>query len=286
MPDINPAVEEWLTDHARRGCNPQSMFDAMLKEGFEPDMAGGVIQATFNGIQSKDPLPMGVEAIRPGEYQYDACPVSTDNVIRAFDRDVTVSMRCERPQIIAFDNVLSPEECAEVIERSRPRLKRSVTGAGAYNSLRTSDTAAFLPGEDKFIQRLEERFASLMNWPMANGEPLQVQRYKVTGEYKPHHDYFSPQQPGAIARGKDGGQRVATLIVYLNDVSQGGATQFPLLGLSVAAKQGGALYFRYMNGLRQLDALTLHAGAPVLAGEKWIVTKWVTERPLASRTGR
>ncbi|ANB77425.1 proline dioxygenase [Paraburkholderia phytofirmans OLGA172] len=286
MLDINAAVEEWLTDHASRGCNRQSMFDAMLKVGFEPERAAGVIDATFKGIQSKDPLPMGIEALRQGEYLYDACPVAADNVIRTFDRDVTVSMRCERPQIIAFDNVLSAEECAEVIERSRPRLKRSVTGVGVYNSIRTSDTAGFLPGEDAFIQRLEQRFASLMNWPVENGEPLQVQRYKVTGEYKPHHDYYSPQQPGAIVRGKDGGQRVATLIVYLNDVPQGGATQFPLLGLSITAKQGGALYFRYMNGQRQLDALTLHAGAPVLAGEKWIVTKWVTERPLESRARR
>jgi prolyl 4-hydroxylase len=230
MPDINPAVEEWLTDHANRGCNPQSMFEAMLKEGFEPGVASGVIRATFKGIQSNEPSSMGVEATRPGEYQYDACPVAAGNVVRAFDRDVTVSMRCERPQIIAFDNVLSPEECAEVIERSRPRLKRSATGAGAYNSIRTSDTAGLAPGEDAFIQRIEQRFASLMNWPVENGETLQVQRYKVTGEYKPHHDYYSPQQRGAIIRGKDGGQRVATLIVYLNDVPQGGTTQFPLLG--------------------------------------------------------
>ncbi|MFM0098465.1 2OG-Fe(II) oxygenase [Paraburkholderia nemoris] len=286
MPDINSAVEEWLTNHASRGCNPQSMFDAMLKAGFEPDMAGRAIGETFRGIRSKDPFPMGVEAIRPGEYQYDACPVSADNVIRAFDRDITVSMRCERPQIIAFDNVLSLDECAEVIERARPRLKRSATGVGIYNRIRTSDVAAFAPCEDAFIQRLEQRFASLMNWPIENGQALQVQRYKVTGEYKQHHDYYSPQQPGVMVRGRDGGQRVATLIVYLNDVPQGGATEFPLLGLSVAAKQGGALYFRYMNGQRQLDVLTLHAGAPVLGGEKWIITKWVTERPLESRARR
>jgi prolyl 4-hydroxylase len=108
---------------------------------------------------------------------------------------------------------------------------------------------------------------------------LQILHYGPTGEYRPHFDYFPPDQPGSAVHTARGGQRVATLVIYLNDVPGGGETIFPEAGLSVAAKQGGAVYFRYMNGQRQLDPLTLHGGAPVITGEKWIMTKWMRERP-------
>jgi prolyl 4-hydroxylase len=71
---------------------------------------------------------------------------------------------------------------------------------------------------------------------------------------------------------------VSTLIIYLNDVEEGGETVFPESGLSVSPRQGSGLYFEYCNHLGQLDPLSLHAGAPVIAGEKWIVTKWMRQR--------
>jgi prolyl 4-hydroxylase len=129
-------------------------------------------------------------------------------------------------------------------------------------------------------QRYRQRSAQAQS---ANGEALQVQHYRLAGEYRSHYDYYPPRRSGVIARGRKGGQRGATLIVYLNDPFEGGATHFPNIGLSVAARQGGGLYFRYMNARRQLDPLTEHAGMPVLAGEKWIITKWMTEHPQEAR---
>jgi prolyl 4-hydroxylase len=117
-----------------------------------------------------------------------------------------------------------------------------------------------------------------MNWPVENGEGLQILHYGTTGEYRPHFDYFPPDQAGSAVHTAHGGQRVATLVIYLNDVADGGETIFPEAGMSVAANKGGAVYFRYLNGQRQLDPLTLHGGAPVLGGDKWIMTKWMRER--------
>jgi prolyl 4-hydroxylase len=219
----------------------------------------------------------------PQEYRYDDAPVARGNTIHAHDRDVQVLTRCERPQVIVFANVLSAQECSEMIERSRHRLKRSTTvnpATGREDVIRnrTSGGIWYQRGEDALIERLEQRIASLMNWPVENGEGLQVLHYGPTGEYRPHFDYFPPDQPGSAVHTARGGQRVATLVIYLNDVPEGGETIFPEAGLSVAANRGGAVYFRYMNGQRQLDPLTLHGGAPVLAGEKWIMTKWVRER--------
>ncbi|MFM2463026.1 2OG-Fe(II) oxygenase [Paraburkholderia sp. RL17-368-BIF-A] len=300
MPVVDAAWQEWLRTNAARGCTIDSMIDAMVQTGFAADAAAQAVRGAFDafgvaasGSAASPVAAGGIEAALPqtapsapgGQrtpYAYDG-PVARGNTIRAFDRDVQVLMRCERPQVIVFANVLSPEECEEVIERSRHRLKRSTivdpaTGQEDVIRNRTSEGIWYQRGEDAFIERLDQRIASLMNWPVENGEGLQILHYGPTGEYRPHFDYFPPDQPGSTVHTARGGQRVATLVIYLNDVPDGGETIFPEAGLSVAAKQGGAVYFRYMNGQRQLDPLTLHGGAPVRAGDKWIMTKWMRER--------
>jgi prolyl 4-hydroxylase len=289
MPVVDAAWEGWLSSNVARGCSPDSMVDAMVQAGFAADAARAAVHRTF-GLSPANPVFAAAAATEaalakaaPQTYQYDELPVARGNVIRAHDRDVRVLMRCERPQVIVFGDVLSPDECAEMIERSRHRLKRSTTvnpATGKEDVIRnrTSEGIWYQRGEDAFIERMDRRIASLMNWPVENGEGLQILHYGTTGEYRPHFDYFPPDQPGSAVHTAQGGQRVATLVVYLNDVPDGGETIFPEAGMSVAARQGGAVYFRYMNGRRQLDPLTLHGGAPVLGGDKWIMTKWMRER--------
>jgi prolyl 4-hydroxylase len=307
MPVVDAAWEDWLATNANRGCTVDSMVESMVRAGFDVISASAAVQqavsaasagagsvagvstagvasiATTSGDTRADGGTQAslVKAAR-GEYQYDPSPVAGGNLIRAHDRDVKVLMRCERPQVIVFGDVLSADECGEMIERSRHRLKRSTTvnpdtGQEDVIRNRTSEGIWFQRGEDALIERLDQRIASLMNWPVGNGEGLQILHYNTSGEYRPHFDYFPPDQPGSAVHTARGGQRVATLIVYLNDVEEGGETIFPEAGLSVAGKQGGAVYFRYLNGLRQLDPLTLHGGAPVRGGDKWIMTKWMRE---------
>ncbi|MFP3566770.1 2OG-Fe(II) oxygenase [Paraburkholderia sp. SIMBA_030] len=289
MPVVDAAWEHWLGTNVERGCSMESMIDSMVQAGFAAEVASAAVHKAFGtNVATLATLAKGAtEAVlpkaAPQAYQYDNVPVARGNLIRAHDRDVRVLMRCERPQLIVFADVLSPDECREMIERSRHRLKRSTTvnpetGKEDVIRNRTSEGIWFQRGEDAFIERIDRRVSSLMNWPVENGEGLQVLHYNTDGEYQPHFDYFPPDQPGSAVHTAQGGQRVATLIVYLNDVADGGETIFPEAGFSVAAKQGGAVYFRYMNGQRQLDPLTLHGGAPVLGGDKWIMTKWMRER--------
>jgi prolyl 4-hydroxylase len=285
MPVVNAAVKAWLNSHVARDFTPAALVDAMVAAGFEPELAQAAVNASFDAaaaVHAKaSAAPCGIE-MNAGEYRYDPVPVAAGNLIRAWDRDVKVLMRSERPQIVAFANVMSDEECEEMIERSRPLLKRSTTvnpanGSNDVIPKRTSEGAWYHRGADPFIERLEKRFASLMNCPVENGEGLQVLRYRTGAEYRAHFDYFPPSQTGSAVHMARGGQRVATLVVYLNEVAVGGETFFPDAGISIGPSRGGAVYFRYMNLQRQLDPLSLHGGAPVQAGEKWIMTKWVRE---------
>ena len=290
MPVVDASWEAWLSSNVARGCSIDSMIDAMVQAGFATEAARAEVRKAF-GMNPADAgaasAAVATEATLDKTasqiYQYDESPVARGNVIRAHDRDVRVLMRCERPQVIVFGDVLSPDECDEMIERSRHRLKRSTTvnpATGKEDVIRnrTSEGIWYQRGEDAFIEKMDRRISSLMNWPVENGEGLQILHYGTTGEYRPHFDYFPPDQPGSAVHTAQGGQRVSTLVIYLNDVPDGGETIFPEAGMSVAAVKGGAVYFRYMNGQRQLDPLTLHGGAPVLGGDKWIMTKWMRER--------
>ena len=98
-------------------------------------------------------------------------------------------------------------------------------------------------------------------------------RYRPGAEYKPHHDYFDPVHPGTPRILERGGQRVGTLVMYLNTPDGGGATTFPDVGLEVAPVRGNAVFFSYDRA--HLSTKTLHGGAPVTAGEKWVATKWL-----------
>ena len=111
--------------------------------------------------------------------------------------------------------------------------------------------------------------------PSPVGEGLQVLRYRVGAEYQPHYDYFDPRHASSKAILERGGQRVATLVMYLNTPARGGATVFPDIKLDVMAQKGNAVFFSYDRP--DPATLTLHGGAPVLEGEKWVATKWLRQ---------
>jgi prolyl 4-hydroxylase len=150
------------------------------------------------------------------------------------------------------------------------------TGGQETNPDRTSNGMFFNRGEHPLVAAIESRIARLVGWPASHGEGIQVLNYREGAEYKPHYDYFDPAEPGTPTILKRGGQRVATLVMYLNDPAQGGGTTFPDIGLEVAPQKGNAVFFSYDRP--HPSTRTLHGGAPVLAGEKWVATKWLRQR--------
>ena len=199
----------------------------------------------------------------------------------AGDRRVQVLASLQSPRVVVLGGFLSETECDALVDAARSRLVRSLTvqtqtGGEELNADRTSSGMFFNRGESALIQRIEARIARLLRWPVENGEGLQVLHYLPGAEYKPHYDYFDPAEPGTPRLLERGGQRVATLLMYLNEPERGGGTTFPDAGLEVAPHRGQAVFFSYDQPAP--TTRTLHGGAPVIAGEKWVATKWLRER--------
>jgi len=275
---VTPELRQWIIEQARAGCRPEDVLAAMRSSGWAEDVAIEALEHTLSEHLDQQPTPPGVPAPVPvPEPNLGGLP----NRVWAAGRPVEVVVALQHPRVVVFGGLLSHEECDELVALSEPRMTRSetvvyATGGNEVNAARTSQGMFFGRGENPLCQRIEARLADLLRWPVENGEGLQVLHYQPGAEYKPHHDYFDPAQPGmgpVLARG---GQRVGTVVIYLNTPEAGGATVFPDIGLSVAPVKGHAVFFSYDRPHPMTR--TLHGGAPVLAGHKWVATKWLRER--------
>jgi prolyl 4-hydroxylase len=181
----------------------------------------------------------------------------------------------ERPSVSVFPALFSPAECDFLAAEARALLEPSVvidpqTGRQLRNPVRTSDGMSFaLFRENPAVHALNRRIAAATGTDVAQGETLQVLRYRPGQEYKPHFD--------AVAG--EANQRILTVLVYLNEGYAGGETLFVRTGLRFKGKKGDALLFRNALADGRADALSQHAGLPVAAGEKLIASRWIRARP-------
>ena len=270
-------VQRWLMEQTQSGHTLQKLTEHMIKDGWPKETALDAI-AVFKASQNKTEQPSEPQAISrmPGP-KLDNSPTS----LFALDREVQVLMTVTNPKAVLFGGLLSDEECDEIIELARSRIERSSTmnmetGGNEINAARSSQGMFFTRGEHPVIQRVEARIAELVNWPIENGEGLQILRYSNGAEYKPHYDYFDPAKPGSAPTLKRNGQRIGTLVMYLSTPIKGGGTSFPDANLEVSAVKGNVLFFSYDRP--HPDTKTLHGSVPVIEGEKWAAIKWLREK--------
>jgi prolyl 4-hydroxylase len=275
---ITPHLRQWIIEQAQAGSRPEAVLQAMLASGWSEDVAVEAMETTLRGHLEQRAAEQGLApAVSVPQPRLDDSPLYLD----AGDRRVCVLQAMYHPRVVVFGGLLSDQECEQLIELARPRLARSLTvqtrtGGEEINQDRTSEGMFFARGENELIARVEARIAALVNWPVENGEGVQVLRYTPGTEYKPHYDYFDPNEPGTPSILRRGGQRVGTVVMYLGEPEKGGGTSFPDVHLVVAPKRGNAVFFSYERP--HPSTRTLHGGTPVLAGEKWIATKWLRER--------
>lgn len=283
--------QDWIMENLARACSPLDMANSMARSG-QHSMA--VARAAIDealalrargidsagGSSANAPAPAPASAFEaPQEMPY--IDVSR-NLVAAPDREVEVLFVLKQPQVILLGNVLSDEECDAIVSHCGGRYTRSTVtaeadGASVVHEGRTSEMAFIQRGEAEVAERIDRRLAALAHWSPECSEPFQLQKYGKTQEYRPHYDWLDPDSAGHRSHLARGGQRLATFILYLCDVDQGGGTVFPGIGLEVFPKKGNALWFLNTDANHQPDKQTLHGGAPVVSGTKIIANKWLRQ---------
>lgn len=275
MQVANDSLLQWAREQAAAGHDAALIRKSVLQSGWSVAACAQALQAAFPGI---DEQGAGVQELaRAPEPRADL----GQNRALIDGRLCPIRFQALRPRICLIDEFLLPHEREMLIEMAQARISRSTTvdyatnGGSSVNEARTSDGMFFQRAENPLVLSIETRIAEFLSWPMERGEGLQLLRYGPGAQYLPHYDYFDPANENAKSILARGGQRVGTLIMYLNDPEEGGATVFPEVGLQFNPKAGSALFFSYP--VPAPESLSLHGGQPVIKGEKWIATKWLRE---------
>ena len=185
----------------------------------------------------------------------------------------------DKAEIFALGEFMSESECQRMCDLIDKVAKPSKAFTADYSSAYRTSYSGDVDPWDPFVQKIQRRFDDVLGLPGAWGETIQGQRYLPGQEFKTHHDWFPQEAEYWPHEEGMGGQRSYTAMVYLNPVEEGGATEFTSVGIAVEPKQGVLLMWNNNNPDGSPNRSTIHAGRPVAAGAKYIITKWYRSRP-------
>lgn len=192
-------------------------------------------------------------------------------------RPVKVEMVWRRPRLFIFRDLLSTAEANRIKEVATPRLRRATvfnkkTGELENAHYRVSKSAWLESEDDEVVARVNRRIGAVTGLEMSTAEPLQIANYGMAGQYEHHLDFGDPGSPLDVS---PNGNRVATVLIYLNDVSRGGYTVFTRAKTFVSPSMGDAVFWYNLKRSGKGDYETEHAACPVLCGNKWVANKWL-----------
>ena len=226
------------------------------------------------------------------------------SIDEAYD-ETKISVLNLDPPVFTVEDFISEKECDNLVLAAKTSggLKVSAIGGGAANeNIRTSRTVALnshglenhaskkaiLASAEKLLPDIRGLSAKKNAFKAPTGgkgewafELPQVAHYSGGEYFKKHEDAF----PIGIATEK-GYQRRATVLVYLNDVPNGGVTRFEHLDLNVQPKKGKCLVFFPASVAAMPDPRTLHTATEAEDGcEKWVSQLWVSHSTPPVATG-
>jgi len=189
------------------------------------------------------------------------------------------------PEII--NNFITSRQNHEIMEYAKPLFKDSLIGGGSIQqkdlSVRNSQTA-WVPRDNKTAKEIITKVCNMYNLPFENAEDLQVVKYEKGNYYREHHDSFPFYEPDFLSQG---GHRVITALIYLNDNFEEGETRFVALDKNIKPQNNGAILFHPLDlDNKKCHPKALHAGLPIKSGTKYVANVWIREGPFKYHVDR
>jgi prolyl 4-hydroxylase len=192
--------------------------------------------------------------------------------------DLPYTLLSLNPLVVVVDGVFDEDLANHIISKGDGTLQRGVIvdpkGGTKQSDGRTSEVAGVNQWSDPRVTQLVSQISTFVRLPPENSEPCKLMRYQGDQKYDPHSDAFD-QSAGGRQFLAQGGQRLFTTLCYLNDVEDGGETEFPHLKIKVKPKLGRVLIFGNTRlGTASPHPHSLHAGRSVASGEKYAMSIW------------
>lgn len=297
---VRCALAVWLTDDENKAVSKDEVSEA------EDILAGVPTETSYQSLRDssdqhyKDMCAATADAPRAAPQSAmamgsEAIELPLPNEGRSMYAEVVT--KGPGPQITQIHDFLTPDELGHFIKLAKPKLKTSTVFEGGKlttASYRTSQSGWLSDDpNDEIISRLLARIEAVTGLTLAFAEDLQVAHYdpSIEAKYSPHLDWGQTTKvtDDFEVGGVPGGPRVATLLMYLDAAERGGSTAFVDIDTPVVPKAGSAIFWYNIRPSRQGDELVRHGACPVLAGHKYVMTKWIhlrgNEHVLASAAG-
>ncbi|XP_044507841.1 probable prolyl 4-hydroxylase 9 isoform X2 [Mangifera indica] len=179
-----------------------------------------------------------------------------------------------QPRALYFPNFATAEQCQNIIEMAKSRLKPSTLAlrkgetAESTKGTRTSSGTFITAYEDKSgtLNFIEEKIARVTMIPKTHGEAFNVLQYEIGQKYDSHYDAFNPAEYGPQKS-----QRNGSKITWSYDYKK-------CIGLKVKPRRGDGLLFYSLFPNGTIDRTSLHGSCPVIRGQKWVATKWIRDQ--------
>jgi prolyl 4-hydroxylase len=174
-------------------------------------------------------------------------------------------------------NFITKEEANYILEKTKNNFKDSETVSGFDTKVRKSQTC-WIEKTDPVVKNIITRVCEMENRPFENAEQLQVVKYEPNGFYNPHHDSCPDNNEESKNFLKSGGHRAVTMLIYLSEGFEGGATRFTNLDVEhKPPKCSGILFYPLDKDEIQCHPHAEHGGLPVTSGEKYIANVWIRQ---------
>lgn len=220
-----------------------------------------------------------VETASPGKFDPNNDPaklakIGTFVTRRLENNPLVQKVEVPELQVYIYQGFLGKSECSLLIRKIDADAVPSTLYKGTEQAGFRTSFSCHLNRWDADVARVEARMSDTLGIENDYAETMQGQRYAVGQEFKSHHDFFHPSQNYWLHEGPHGGQRSWTAMIYLNEPEEGGATEFPHVGIGIRPQSGTMLIWNNMKPDGTPNYKSLHTGTPVKQGFKHVITKW------------
>lgn len=259
---MDPRWRQWIKTNIAQGSDVFEIRDVLVKNGFR--------LADIKREMGKHFPHEGLVDLGPAQYQAMSEIRITKNATR---------VPTDLAQMYTLDDFMTAEECDQLIALSAQHMVPSglALNKEENRSHRTSSTCLLAKLNDPFVTKIAIRIGETLGMNPSYSEGIEIQRYEVGQLFRHHTDFFNRGSEEYKRYASVRGNRTWTFMVYLNDVEQGGGTNFFHLQKTFQPKKGMAVIWNNLLPDGMPNPNTLHAGEPVEQGCKVIITDWYRE---------
>ena len=268
--EFNADWKNWIKTNVDDGQDKNGIFKILLDEGYS-------YESICQEMAFQPALPAN-KLINPFDTANKKQTQQVTNYGTAIDQSKLFipnanKLNSDVLELYSLESFLNSEECSKIVDLIKSELRPStLSSSESDKSYRTSRTCGLGSIGGDFMREIDLRICRLIGIDPSYSEPIQGQYYDVGQEFKAHTDYF--EQHEMAEHGGVMGQRTYTIMIYLNDVEEGGETRFSEVNTQFSPQQGMAVIWSSLNPNGTTNENSMHHALPVLKGYKAVITKW------------